>query len=95
VQRVTSTQKLPMVRIDEREKRGSGPRERDAGRRRQEVLVRQPQHLHEIGQRAFAAIVLPVGVGDEAIAVLKERSCATRTVPPDLNGNTACRRITA
>ena len=41
-------------------------REHDAGRRRQEVLMRQAEHLREIGHRAFAAVVLPVGVGDEA-----------------------------
>ena len=41
-------------------------REHDAGRRRQEVLVRQAEHLREVGHRAFAAVVLPVGVGDEA-----------------------------
>ena len=41
-------------------------REHDAGCRGEEVLVRQPQHLHEVGQRAFAAVILPVGVGDEA-----------------------------
>ena len=41
-------------------------RQHDAGRRRQEVLVREAEHLHEIRQRAFAAVVLPVGVGDEA-----------------------------
>ena len=40
--------------------------DRDAGRGREEVLVRQAQHLREIGHRAFAAVVLPVGVGDEA-----------------------------
>ncbi|OIQ70523.1 hypothetical protein GALL_478620 [mine drainage metagenome] len=28
--------------------------------------MRQTQHLHEIGHRAFAAVILPVGVGDEA-----------------------------
>ena len=27
--------------------------------------MREAEHLHEIGQRAFAAVVLPVGVGDE------------------------------
>ena len=41
-------------------------RQHDAGRCRQEILVRQAEHLHEIGHRAFAAVVLPVGVGDEA-----------------------------
>jgi len=38
----------------------------DAGRRGEEILVRQAEHLHEVGQRAFAAVVLPIGVGDEA-----------------------------
>ncbi len=42
-------------------------RERDAGRGRQEVLMRQPQHLRQVGQRALAAVVLPVRVGDEAV----------------------------
>ncbi len=41
-------------------------RQHDAGRRRKEVLMRQAEHLHEVGERAFAAVVLPVGVGDEA-----------------------------
>ena len=41
-------------------------REHDAGCRREEVLMGEAEHLHEIGQRALATIVLPVGVGDEA-----------------------------
>jgi hypothetical protein len=41
-------------------------RNRDARRRREEILVGQAKHLHEIRHRAFAAVVLPVGVGDEA-----------------------------
>ena len=41
-------------------------RNHDAGRPRQEVLVRETEHLHEIGQRALTTVVLPVGVGDEA-----------------------------
>ena len=41
-------------------------RQYDAGRRRQEVLVREAEHLGEVGQRAFTAVVLPIGVGDEA-----------------------------
>ena len=41
-------------------------REHDAGRRGQIVLMRQTEHLHEVGHRAFAAVVLPIGVGDEA-----------------------------
>ena len=38
----------------------------DAGCSRQIVLVGQAEHLHEIRHRAFAAIGLPIGVGDEA-----------------------------
>ncbi len=41
-------------------------REHDAGRRREIVLMRQAEHLHEIRERAFATVVLPVGIGDEA-----------------------------
>ena len=41
--------------------RGDG----DAGGGRNEVVKGQPHHLREIGQGAFAAVVLPVGVGGE------------------------------
>jgi hypothetical protein len=51
---------MPRETADERE------REHDAGRGGQIILVRQAEHLHEVGHRAFAAVVLPVGVGDEA-----------------------------
>ena len=51
---------MPREAADQRD------REHDAGRRRQIVLMRQTEHLHEVGHRAFAAVVLPVGVGDEA-----------------------------
>ncbi|MND30249.1 hypothetical protein D3C80_207780 [compost metagenome] len=43
-----------------------GNRDRDAGRGRQEILDSQPRHLGQIRHGGFAAIVLPVGVGDEA-----------------------------
>ena len=67
MQRVTSTQKLPMVLHGRaREAADERDRQHDAGGGGEEVLVRQAQHLHEVGQRAFAAVVLPVGVGDEA-----------------------------
>ena len=67
MQRVISTQKLPTVlRRRAREAADQRDREHDAGRRRQEVLVRQAEHLREVRHRAFAAVVLPVGVGDEA-----------------------------
>ena len=38
----------------------------DAGGGGDEVLHRQPGHLAEIAEGAFAAVGLPVGVGDEA-----------------------------
>ena len=41
-------------------------RQHDAGRRRQVVLMRKSEHLYQVGQRALAPVVLPVGVGNEA-----------------------------
>ena len=41
-------------------------RKHDAGCRREKVLMGEAEHLHEVGQRALATVVLPVGVGDEA-----------------------------
>ena len=47
-------------------------RDGNTGCRRNEVLHGQAGHLHEVGHRAFAAVVLPVGIGHEAdVAVLK------------------------
>lgn len=43
-----------------------GHRQRDAGRRRQEVMDGKPRHLAEMAHRGFARIGLPVGVGEEA-----------------------------
>ena len=40
--------------------------EYNARRRRQIVLMCQAEHLREVRQRALAAVVLPIGVGDEA-----------------------------
>ncbi len=39
---------------------------RHAGRRRDEVLHREPEHLGEVAQGGLAAVGLPVGVGGEA-----------------------------
>ena len=41
-------------------------RHREAGRRRQEVVHGEAEHLGEIAHRGLAAVVLPVRVGDEA-----------------------------
>ena len=56
-------------------------REHNAGRSRQEVLVRQPHHLHQIGQRALAAVVLPVGVGDERDRGVEGKILGDRGLP--------------
>ena len=67
MQRVTSTQKLPIV-LHGRPREAADERDgqHDAGGGGEEVLVREAEHLHEVGHRALAAVVLPVGVGDEA-----------------------------
>ena len=58
--------------IADRLDRGAGKaadqrdRDGDADRGRHEVLHGEAGHLHEVGHRAFAAVVLPVGVGQEA-----------------------------
>ncbi len=44
---------------DQRQQRAGADRGGD------EVLHREPGHLREVGERRFAAVVLPVGVGDE------------------------------
>ena len=54
------------LRRGAREAADEHDRQHDAGRRRQEVLVREAEHLREVRHRALAAVVLPVGVGDEA-----------------------------
>jgi hypothetical protein len=51
---------MPCKAADERD--GDG----DAGGRGKEVLYRQAEHLDQVAHRRFAAIALPVGVGDEA-----------------------------
>ena len=58
--------------IPDRGRRGAGEaahqreRHREAGRRRQEVVHGEAEHLGEMTHRRLAAVVLPVGVGDEA-----------------------------
>jgi hypothetical protein len=56
VKRVTST----------REGAHQGVGHGEAGRGGQEIVHRQAEHLGEMSHRRLAAIVLPVGVGDEA-----------------------------
>ncbi|KAG0763588.1 hypothetical protein G6F22_018396 [Rhizopus arrhizus] len=51
---------VPRQPADQREQDG------DAGGGRDEVLHRQRQHLRQVAHRGFAAVALPVGVGDEA-----------------------------
>ena len=65
--RVTSTQKLPMrPHFVTRESADHGNRNRHPGRGRDEILNRQCRHLHEVAQRGFSAVGLPVGVRQEA-----------------------------
>ena len=45
-----------------RQREGHG----EAGRGGEEVMDGQPQHLREMTHRRLAAVVLPIGVGDEA-----------------------------
>ena len=47
--------------------------QRNAGCRRQIVLVGQAEHLHEIRHRPLAAVVLPVGISDEADRRIKRQ----------------------
>ena len=64
MQRVRSTQKLPTVFTDARAKArisaisSAMPVAADT-----KFCVRETEHLGQIAQRAFAAVVLPVGVG--------------------------------
>ena len=65
--RVISTQKLPTV-VARRAREGAHQREghREAGRGREEIMNGEAEHLGEMAHRRLAAVVLPVGVGDEA-----------------------------
>ena len=45
----------------------------NAGRRRQKVLHRQPQHLREVAHAGLTAVTLPVGVGDKTDGGVERR----------------------
>ena len=79
VARVMSTQKLPTPcgvaaheAADQRDQHG------DAGRRRQEVLHGEPEHLRQIAHRRLAAVALPVRVRGEADRGVHRRIGADR-----------------
>ena len=56
--------------------------------------MREAEHLREVRHRALAAVVLPVGVGDEADRGIEaDRSGATADCPAGLNGSEAWKRI--
>ena len=56
VARTMSTQKLPMVSIcAARDAANEGDGQRDADRRRHEVVIREAGHLREVAHRGFAA----------------------------------------
>ena len=64
----------------------------EAGRGGDEIVDGEAEHLSQMAHRGLAAIVLPVGVGDEADEVLKARSGGTPSKPRGLSGRTLCRR---
>ncbi len=76
--------------------------ERDARRRREEVVDGQAEHLAEVRHRRFAAIALPVGVGGEtdrgverkmlAGAVIADRASSGGSSPRDWARSPAARR---
>ena len=65
---------------------GRSPREaaderngkRDARRRRYEIVHREPRHLGEVAHRRFAAIALPVRIGDKADRGIERGVCRHR-----------------
>jgi hypothetical protein len=64
--RTRSTQKLPMVRRAIPHQAAYQHRcDGDADRGGEEIVQNQGHHLGEVGERGFAAIALPVGVGRE------------------------------
>jgi hypothetical protein len=61
----------------------------------EEVVHRQPRHLHQIAHRRFGHVGLPVGIGDEADRGVEGQIGADRDCPAGLNGSTACSRCSA
>ena len=62
-----STQKLPISRVESVPKAADQRHQgRHAGRGRDEILHREPEHLGQVAHRRLAAVALPVGVGGEA-----------------------------
>jgi len=67
VQRVRSTQKLPMPLASRRgEAANQGKRQHDADRGRDKIMDREPRHLNEVAHRGLRYVGLPVRVGNEA-----------------------------
>ena len=82
MQRVISTQKLPTVLADARAKpRISATASTMPVAADRIVLVRQAEHLREVGQRPLAAVVLPVGIGDEADRRVERKVRRYRRLP--------------
>jgi hypothetical protein len=94
--RVISTQKLPIALPDARAKaRISADGDGDARRGRDEVLDGEAGHLGQIGHGAFAAVVLPVGVGDEADGGVEGELGRDGGHAGRIVGQDACRRCSA
>ena len=90
MQRVRSTQKLPM-RLCRAPREAADQRDgkRDAGGGRDEVVHREPGHLREIAHRRLGHVGLPVGVGDEADRGVEGEVGRDRGLPCGLNGSKA------
>ena len=61
------------VRLLAREAARERDQHRHPGRRREEILHAEPQHLCEVAHRRLAAVALPVGVADEAHCGVERR----------------------
>ena len=93
MQRVRSTQKLPMPCADLRgEAADQRDRDRDAGGGRDEVLHGQARHLREIAHRRFADVACQLVLVVKLTAVLKARAQARRK-PCGLSGSEALRPL--
>ena len=71
-------------------------RHRDAGRRRHEVVIREPGHLREVAHGRLAAVRLPVRVGRERRGGVEgECRARRRRIPAGCSGSTPCSRCIA
>ena len=91
--RTRSTQKLPSWSVlCAGEAAHQRDRDRDADRGGDEVLHRQPGHLHQVAHRGLARVGLPVRVGDEADRGVPGLRRLDRRASPGVSHRCACTR---